>query len=187
MERLYYLVAQLPAISTNDDSSQKLPITTEYFKDLCLRFMSEKSCRIAENLSLEPPLESLSTGSAFLDEWYSKERNLRLALAQIRALKMKKDTGNLFPKDLPQVNDGEAVQAARTATGMESPLAAEQYLNQYRLGVLDRIAPMDSFSSDAVYCYGLKLMLTERMKKFNKDEGLASYHKIYDEILGEKK
>jgi hypothetical protein len=30
-------------------------------------------------------------------------------------------------------------------------------------------------------------MLAERMKKFNRDEGLASYHKIYDEILGEKK
>lgn len=182
MEHLYYLVAQLPAFSVNDDSSQKLPITTEYFKDLCNRFMSEKSARIAECLSLDPPLESVHTGSVFLDQWYEKERNLRLALAQIRALKMKKDI-----KDLPSTNDGEAVQVARTATGMDSPLGAEQYLNQYRMGILDRIAPMDNFSVDAVYNYGLKLMLAERIKKFNKDEGLASYHKIYDEILGEKK
>ncbi len=182
MEHLYYLVAQLPAFSVNDDSSQKLPLTVGYFKDLCSRFMSEKSARLAENLTLEPPVEPVSTGSVFLDEWYEKERSLRLALAQVRALKMKKDT-----KDLPSASDGESVQAARTAAGMDSPLSAEQYLNQYRLGILDRIAPMDSFSADAVYSYGLKLMLTERMKKFNRDEGLASYHKIYDEILGEKK
>ena len=173
MEHLYYLVAQLPAISVNDDSSQKLPLTVGYFKDLCSRFMSEKSAKLAE---------PVSTGSVFLDEWYEKERCLRLALAQIRALKMKKDI-----KDLPSASDGESIQAARTATGMDSPLASEQYLNQYRLGILDRISPLDNFSVDAVYSYGLKLMLAERMKKFNKDEGLASYHKIYDEILGEKK
>ena len=178
MEHLYYLVAQLPAISVNDDSSQKLPLTVGYFKDLCSRFMSEKSAKLAEKLTLEPPVEPVSTGSVFLDEWYEKERCLRLALAQIRALKMKKDI-----KDLPSASDGESIQAARTATGMDSPLAAEQYLNQYRLG----ISPLDNFSVDAVYSYGLKLMLAERMKKFNKDEGLASYHKIYDEILGEKK
>jgi hypothetical protein len=182
VEHLYYLVAQLPSFSLNDDSSQKLPVTTEYFKDLCSRFMSEKSARIAEKLSLEPPLEVVPTGSLFLDAWYEKERNLRLALAQVRAAKMKKDT-----KDLPSTSDGEAIQTARTATGMDSPLSAEQYLNQYRMGVLDRIAPQDIFSVDAVFNYGLKLMLAERMKKFNRDEGLASYHKIYDEILGEKK
>lgn len=182
MEHLYYLVSQLPSFSVSDDSNAKLPLTTEYYKDLCSRFMSEEKRQIAQNLSLEPPLELKATGSAFLDVWYSKERNLRLALAQLRALKMKKEA-----KDLPLTSDGEVIQAARTATGMDSPLSAEQFLNQYRMSVLDKIAPLDIFSSDAVFCYGLKLMLAERMKKFNRDEGLASYHKIYDEILGEKK
>lgn len=182
MEHLYYLVAQLPSFSVTDDSSAKLPLTTEYYKDLCIRFMSAESSRIAAGLTLEPPLEQETTGSAFLDAWYTKERNLRLALAQLRALKMKKEA-----KNLPLTSDGEVIQAARTATGMDSPLSAEQFLNQYRMALLDKIAPLDIFSADAVYCYGLKLMLAERMKKFNRDEGLASYHKIYDEILGEKK
>ena len=95
---------------------------------------------------------------------------------------MKKET-----KNLPLPNDGDVVQAARTAVGMENPLGAEQFLNQYRLGVLDRMTPLDMFSADSVYNYGLRLMLAERMKKFDKDEGLASYHQIYDEILGEDK
>ncbi len=182
MEHLYYLVAQLPAFSVSDDNFAKLPISTEYFKDLCLRFMSEKDCENIKNLSLEPPRSEQCTGSVFLDAWYKNERNLRFALAQIRALKIKKEL-----KDIPSISDGDVIQIARTAAGMDSPLSAEQFLNQYRLGVLDKIAPLDQFSSDAVYNYGLRLMLTERMKKFNRDEGLASYHKIYEEILGEKK
>ena len=182
MEHLYYLVAQLPAFSVNDDNFSKLPISVEYFKDLCLRFMSEKDCENIKNLSLEPSRSEQSTGSVFPDAWYKNERNLRFALAQIRALKMKKDL-----KDISVVSDGDVIQTARTAAGMDSPLSAEQFLNQYRLSVLDKIAPLDQFSVDAVYNYGLRLMLTERMKKFNRDEGLASYHKIYEEILGEKK
>ena len=182
MEHLYYLVSQLPSFRTDDDSNAKLPITTEYFKDLCQRFMSKKDADVAASLSLEPPREPVPTGSALLDAWYAKERELRFALAQLRALKMKKEA-----KDIPAVFDGEVVQAARTATGMDSPLSAEQFLNEYRLGVLDKIAPLDFFSVDAVFNYGLRLMLTERMKKFNRDEGLVSYHKIYDDILGENK
>ncbi len=176
------MVSQLPAIRTDDDSGAKLPITTEYFRDLCRRFMSAEFAAIAENLSLEPPVEAKPTGSSFLDAWFSKERDLRFALAQLRALKMKKDI-----KDIPSVSDGEVIQAARTATGMDSPLSAEQFLNQYRLSVLDKLAPLDYFTVDGVFNYGLRLMLTERMKKFNRDEGLVSYHKIYDDILGENK
>lgn len=144
--------------------------------------MSEKYARIAGTLSLEPPVEDKPTGSPFLDAWYKKERDLRFALAGLRALKMKKDV-----KNIPSVSDGEVVQAARTATGMDSPLSAEQFLNEYRLQVLDKISPLDYFTADAVFSYGLRLMLTERMRKFNRDEGLASYHKIYDDILGENK
>jgi hypothetical protein len=144
--------------------------------------MPKADADIVSSLSLEPPREPVPTGSAFLDTWYTKERNLRLALAQVRALKMKKEA-----KDIPITSDGEVIQAARTATGMDSPLSAEQYLNEYRMTVLDKIAPLDNFSVDAVYNYGLRLMLVERMNKFNKDEGLTSYRKLYDEILGETK
>ena len=77
----------------------------------------------------------------------------------------------------------DAVQAARTASGMDSPLAAEQFLNQYRLGVIESMRPADGFSVDAVFGYGLRLQLATRMKKFNAAKGLESYRKIYDSIL----
>lgn len=174
----YYLVSQLPEFTVSDDRSP-LPISYEYYRDLCARFLDGRSLRTLEKLSLEPPMEdSRPTGSRFVDSWNHRERSLRLALAQIRALRMKKkfSAGNVSIAP-------DAVQAARTASGMDSPLAAEQFLNQYRLSVIDSMRPLDGFSVDAVFSYGLRLQLAVRMKKFNAEKGMVSYHKIYDSIL----
>ncbi|MCR5290076.1 MAG: DUF2764 domain-containing protein [Treponema sp.] len=179
MSEQYYLVAQLPDITAVGEK-QTLPITEEYFRDLCERFLSSKGVEIARNLSLVPPREDVKTGSAFVDAWYEKERALRLGLAQVRALAMKKEA--------VQINGactGDVMQAARTAVGMDSPLAAEQFLYQYRISVVDQLTPLDMFSEDAVFAYGIKLMLTQRMKVFNTETGMASYHTIYERILGE--
>ncbi len=173
----YYLMAQLPSFTVSDDRTS-LPITEEYYTELCSRFLDEEEMKVLSKLSLEPPVDGDKTGSALVDGWYEKERSLRVALAQIRALNMKKKfdaSGITLSPD--------AVQAARTATGMDSPLAAEQFLNQYRLEVLNNLMPLDGFSVDAVFGYGLKLKLALRMKKFNAETGMASYHKIYDRIL----
>ena len=173
----YYLVSQLPEFSVSDDKSV-LPITYEYYYDLCSRFLDKKSMKILENLSLEPSQDVGKTGSKLVDSWNDKEKSLRLALAQIRALRMKKKFSAGNESVAP-----DAVQAARTASGMDSPLAAEQFLNQYRLGVIESMRPADGFSVDAVFGYGLRLQLATSMKKFNAAKGLESYRKIYDSIL----
>lgn len=177
MSNQYYLLAQLPSFSASDEKSA-LPITEEYFYDLCSRFLDKKSLGHVKELSLVPPREKTETGSAFLDRWYDTERELRLALAQIRALRLNKKI-----KTENKSLSVDVVQAARTATGMDSPLAAEQFLNKYRLSLLDSIRPADEFSVDAVYLYGLRLKLALRIKKFDTNKGMASYHKIYDSIL----
>ncbi len=122
-----------------------------------------------------------TTGSVFLDSWYAHERALRFALAQVRAQRLKKDLG-----PVPVSITADIVQAARTAVGMESPLAAENFLYGYRLGVLDGLQPLDSFCEDYVFAYGIRLMLVQRMKAFDRERGTDSYRKIYDTILGEK-
>jgi hypothetical protein len=175
----YYLVAQLPEFTVSDDKSA-LPITYEYYYDLCSRFLSKGDMKILDGLSLEPPLECSKTGSKLVDSWNYKERSLRLALAQIRALRMKKKFSAGNESVAP-----DAVQAARTASGMDSPLAAEQFLNQYRLGVIESMRPTDGFSTDAIFSYGLRLKLAARMKKFNAAKGMESYKKIYSKILDE--
>ena len=173
----YYLVSQLPNISSAESKSA-LPLNSESFREVASRFISAKEKAILEGLSLVPPMELNATGSAFLDVWYEKERNLRCALAQIRAQKMKKDT-----MPLPPGCTADIISAARTAVGMDSPLSAEQFLYDYRLRLLDDLRPLDAFSIDSVYAYGIRLMLVERMRKFEVENGKTSYHKIYDEIL----
>lgn len=115
----YYLVSQLPNISSAE-SKTNLPLTSEEFRELACRFISEDEKVIVNALSLVPSKELNSTGSAFLDTWYEKERNLRLALAQIRAQKMKKES-----VQLPAGMTADIISAARTAVGMDSPLSAE--------------------------------------------------------------
>jgi hypothetical protein len=179
----YYLVAQLPYFSVSSASTTaQLPITEESFFELCSRFLDRKSMKILRGLSLEPPKSLKKTGSVVVDSWNEMENNLRFALAIVRAQKLKK----VF--DVPAVSLHLAsVQAARTAVGLDSPLAAEQYLNDFRLECVGQITGFGIFSADAVFAYALKLKLAYRMKKFNEEEGIASYHKIYDQILGETK
>ena len=178
MKEQYYLVSQLPFISPEKST---LPITEKYYRDLCSRFLEGKSKEILESLSLEPSKEPESTGSSFLDAWYEHERALRFALAQVRAQKLKKDLG-LLPVSIT----ADIVQAARTAVGMDSPLLAEQFLYEYRLSALEKFQPLDIFCEDYVFAYGIRLMLVQRIKAFDKEKGTASYHRIYDTILGEK-
>ena len=62
----YYLVSQLPAFSINQ--SAPLPVTEEYFIDLCSRFMDKKAVKAIQNLSLEPPRQAEKTGYDVLDK-----------------------------------------------------------------------------------------------------------------------
>lgn len=173
----YYLVPQLPSFQVQGASP--LPITGEYLRELCSRSFGAREMKTLCALSLEPPREYVKTGSAVVDAWYAGERDLRIALAQLRAAKLKKEYPvSYVPSDIMQI--------ARTAVNMD-PLSAEQYLNDTRAALLDAITPMDNFCTDAVYVYALKLMLAERIRLFNKEAGLASYHRIYDLILGESK
>lgn len=180
MKEQYYLVSQLPDIASAGERSV-LPITEKYYRDLCTRFFDEKARKALDMLSLEAPKIPEPTGSAFLDKWYDFERALRYALVQVRAQKLKKDAGSI-----PVSITADIVQAARTAVGMDSPLSAEQFLYEFRLSYLSNIQPLEYFSTDAVLAYGIRLLLLERIKKFDKEKGTSSYHKIYDNILGEK-
>lgn len=180
MNQYYFLVSQLPAFSTSSDEKSDLPITETYYRDLCSRFFTPKEKTLLDGLSLVPPLDETPTGSRFLDEWYTFERSLRLALAQVRAQRMHKDSS-----PLPGSCTADILQAARTAVGMDSPLSAEQYLYNYRMSVLGSISPIDIFSTDAVFAYGVKLLLAQRMKRFDREQGTAAYRTIYDSILGE--
>ena len=66
---------------------------------------------------------------------------------------------------------------------MESPLDAEIFLFNYRLKFLESLRPMDSFSEDFLFYYGLKLKLLWRIRQFDAKLGESEYKKIYDSVL----
>ncbi len=173
----YYLISQLPGLD-GLDSRAALPISQEEFLEVCSRFLNKKDMKILENLSLVPAREDQPSGSSLVDTFNRRERKLRIALGNARALRMKKS----FSME-ESSTDPETAAAARTAVEAKDPLEAELFLNKNRLDYLDTLRPMDAFSEDAVYFYGLKLMLLERMQKFNKEKGIASYQKLYESIL----
>ena len=131
-----------------------------------------------EKLTLSPSKNKEYSGSALIDAWNESERNLRFALGKVRAEKMKKafDTGNrIFPV--------EYIKAASAAMEIENPMEAEKYLNSYRLEILETLRPMDSFSEDYIFYYGLKLKLLLRIRQFDTNSGKEAYKNIYDSIL----
>lgn len=173
----YYLISQLPSLDGITDSTP-IPITEERFFELCSRLLGKKAVNEINNLTLMPPRDYEPTGSGLIDAWCLNEHSLRLALAKVRAEKMKKsyDIKN-------KMLSSEHIKAASAALEMEDPMEAEKYLNRYRIETLETLRPMDSFSRDYVYYYGLKLKLLLRIRKFDTERGEASYKKIYTSIL----
>ena len=173
----YYLISQLPSLDGVNESGP-LPITWERFAELCQRFLGKKAQIESEKLTLAPPRNPEKTVSALVEKWNDGERNLRLALAKLRAEKL----GKSFESDSQSFSAG-LLQAARTAVETESPMEAEKFLNRYRLDFLETLRPMDSFSEEYVFYYGLKLKLIERIRKFDQASGEAAYRNIYDSIM----
>lgn len=173
----YYLISQLPSLDGISEN-MTLPITEERFSELCNRFLGKKAQKELSKLTLMPPKTHEKSSSALIEAWNEGERNLRLALGKARADKMKKpfDTGN---RPLPV----ELIKAANTAAETESPLEAEKFLNRYRLDFLETLRPMDGFSEDFVFYYGLKLKLLSRIRQFDTKLGEAAYRNIYSSIL----
>ena len=172
-----YFMSQLPSLDGVNENVA-IPVTEERFLELCQRFLDKKAQHEISKLTITPPREYEKSSSDLIEAWNKGERDLRFALAKVRADKMKKpfDTENKqFPVDL--------VKVARTAVEMDSPMEAEKFLNRYRLELLETLRPMDSFCEDAVFYYGLKLKLLSRMKQINADIGETAYKNIYNSIM----
>jgi len=173
----YYLMSQLPSLDGLGDT-MPIPITEERFLELCAQALSKKAQAELNRLTLVPPQEPEKSSSALIRAWNEGERDLRLALAKARADKLKKpfELGlRLLPVELTRV--------ANAAVELDNPMEAERFLDGHRLEALEALRPMDTFSEDAVFYYGLKLKLLLRSRKFDAARGTAAYKNIYTSIM----
>ena len=173
----YYLMSQLPSLDGVGENAP-LPITEKDFLEVCRRFLGKNELKELERLTLLPPRNPVKSSSPLIEKWNEGERNLRLALAKLRADKMKKyfDVAEGYLS-------AELLQTARTAVEFESPMEAEKFLNDYRLKFLETLRPMDTFSKDSVFYYCLKLKLISRMRNFDNEGGKTAYKNIYNSVL----
>ncbi len=177
----YYLISQLPSLDGIGDGTP-MPIDEERFSELCGRFLGKGAQSEIEKLTLMPPKTPEKSSSALLEEWYKGERELRLALAKVRAEKMQKSF-DLQDNPLP----AELIKVADDAVNAKNPLEAEELLFNHRINFLESLRPMDNFSKDFVFYYGLKLKLIMRKRQFDTKPGQDAYRNIYDSIInGEK-
>ena len=119
----YYLISQLPSLDGISESTP-LPITEERFLDLCGRFLGKNAQRELSNLTLLPSRDYEKSTVSLINAWNEGEQSLRLALAKVRADKLKKT----FGMDISL--SGGLLQAARTAVDFESPMEAELFLTR---------------------------------------------------------
>lgn len=173
----YYLIAQLPSLDAANENAP-LPITEERFLELCDRFLSKKDWDEIKALTLAPALDQIKSSSPLVEVWNSGEQELRLALAKVRAGKMKK-TFDIGQRVVPN----ELIKVAEAAVECDSPLEAEKYLLDYRLTFLETLRPTDVFSKEFAFYYGLKLKLLLRIRRFDEKQGEAAYKNIYNSIL----
>ena len=173
----YYLISQLPSLDGISEN-MPLPINEERFFQLCNEISGKKIQNEINKITLLPSKEYEKSSSFVIESWNNGERNLRLALAKVRAEKMKKtfETGN---NPLPN----ESIKIANAAIEIESPLEAEKFLNNYRLEFLETLRPMDNFSGEFIYYYGLKLKLISHIKQFDSNVGEMAYKNIYNSIM----
>ena len=173
----YYLISQLPSLDGISENSP-LPITDERFTELCSRLLGKEALSELNKLSTMPSRNPVESGSALISAWNEGERDLRLALGKIRADKMNKH----FDADKESFSP-TILQAARTAAEMDSPMEAEKFLNHFRLEFLESLRPLDSFSEEFIFYYGLKLKLISRIRQFDTERGQTAYRNIYDSIM----
>jgi len=172
----YYLISQLPSLDGLSENTP-LPITEERFSELCKGLLSKNAQSEFDRITLLPSRSLEKGNSALINAFNENERNLRLALCKARGEKLKKAT------DVDEILPASLLQIAKTAVEMESPMEAESFLSSYRLNFLETLRPMDSFSEEYVYYYGLKLKLILRMRQFDTESGKTAYKNIYNSII----
>jgi hypothetical protein len=176
----YFLIAQLPYLSYG----QAPLITLPAFKELCREHLIKEHFVMLKHCVFGMPegtAEFKPSNSAFIDGWRKRERILTLALARLRAGRLKTaGVQAVFPaEDL----DIDTENQAKSAVLMDNPLEAELFLDKGRWDAVEALLKNTYFSVNAVYAYMLKLLLIERNAAFKAEEGFAEYKALYASIM----
>jgi hypothetical protein len=165
-------------------------MSSGHFRDLCLSFLDEEDRAQLDRCTLDipktppsalPPApgEPAALTSSFIIDWREWERSLRLNLVRFRSQRLKREASSLEVPEYP----ADAVDAAKAASALDSPLDAEILLDKARWDAIERFRGLDNFGSAFIFAYLLKLLLMERRTSFKTEEGFMEYKTLYTAIV----
>jgi hypothetical protein len=149
----YYLAASLPTPTLGEPP----PMPSARFVALCAEHLSAADRAALERLMADAMGDE---SSAFGREWRDRERQLRNAVARVRAGRTKRDAA---PYLRPTAGYDLGIEkAVADAFAKETPREREWALDEFRWRQLEELAGFDPFAGRAILAYGLKLKLVER-------------------------
>ncbi len=176
-DRYFYTLASLPMLRYEMEN----PLPLDEFLRICRTELSESDYRLVSQATISP-LDLPEPEHELLKRWWNWERTLRNELVKLRAARKGLDAERfLRPADY-QVGPAEA---AREAFSQETPLAAEEVLNQARWGVLNDLEAGHFFDAGRLIVYHLRLQILHRRAAFNREAGTARFQAGYERITGE--
>ena len=117
--------------------------------------------------------------------WYATESALRNELARVRASRLGVDESKYLSDIAVPVwlSAGDLESRVSEAMAQESPLRAEQILDDYRWHTLDQLAIGHYFDIDILIIYYLKLQILRRRAAMNREAGQSLFDATYKTII----
>lgn len=160
-------------------SETKPPISLDQFCAIVEQGLGEvDSARVLGFRFVEgaPAGELTGLGDAF----WKMEKNLRNELVRLRSSAAGTDPrASLRDEE----EDPFVTEAAAAAFKAESPLEAEQILDNWRWKMIDQLQSGHFFDEDFFAAYYLKLQLLIRKDQFDVERGKENFQAVYQQVL----
>lgn len=165
MDKYYYLVSQLPTLFF----AKEPEIMIDSFLIEAAKWTSEKDFNFLKKLDINDYLLKKNDPPALIN-YKDFEHKLRHDLAQFREARKKDSDYKPASFSISMVKEG-------------NPLEIEIKLMELRWKVIDEIQREHHFDLEYLILYFLKLQILQRYFKFNKEEGLKNFQKLYEDTL----
>ena len=162
----YFLAASLPMLSIGSDPG----ITLDDFTALCKEHLSpDDQALLTDALSTEERNTTRSSGTPFTRALRDRQTEIADVIAVERAAKPGSDAG-------PYLREYAGCScyirtAVSEAMSRTNPLDIELALDRLRWTVIEELQGYDSFSTEAIIAYALKLRIACRWAALNADKG----------------
>ncbi len=181
MSRYYFFVATLPTLRYEDRDAQD----PSDFLEVAGDHLDKDDAELLPLARIDAP-DAGGSEPEPVRSWVDFERDLRNALAKVRAQRAGKEvSGFLRENGAGETNMAAYEELAREAVAAESPLTGEDLINRARFAFAEELEVNHFFDIDVIVAHYIKLQVIARRKTFSRSEGEKRFAAISDQITSE--